>query len=488
MEDDIQAFKKKMAASKKKPRGQTSKDTKPLVQFTVYVRVFTDEVFPLKNISTDMKVSDLKKYMEFATGIPKHMQRVSYLDEGDLLDHTDIRSNDIVSGATLQLNVWSMWKELIEAAACNDVEWVFKLGVTQLTDYHTPHSTYMTKKARKAWFDERAFLALYIAAHRGHENLCKKLISSGVDLDACTRLGRTPLHVAASQGRGNIVDLLLERGANIDAEDEDGQTALAIAAKFGHKSCERHLFLFRWQQRAKRTKPSAEAPRMAHQYHDSAFPVWLAGNKCQLYLTNILPPGEYEGTSLGSPPKKHPLIGRDERLIMSAPGHHETYDYTDELFGDENTGKLPMIKEERLRRSKSVGSSLRGGSRGGRAVSYDEWLSNKKDKEQTILNIKKREDERRQLEEDDRKLLEAEKSQSYDMWLAQKDVEKPAGPRKLVQPIENSPAPVQKKGYLRSYLESLKQRRRGNGYEEWLIQKEIEILDKAMEGKPLITC
>jgi len=42
---------------------------------------------------------------------------------------------------------------------------------------------------------------------------------------------------------------------------------------------------------------------MAHQYFDSAFPVWLKGDQCQLYFTNILPPGEFEGSRLSSPMK-----------------------------------------------------------------------------------------------------------------------------------------------------------------------------------------
>jgi len=79
---------------------------------------------------------------------------------------------------------------------------------------------------------------------------------------------------------------------------------LSIAAKFGHKSCERHLFLFRWQERAKRIQKSDDPDRMAHQYFDSAFPVWMKGGQCQLYFTNILPPGEYEGTGLCSPLKR----------------------------------------------------------------------------------------------------------------------------------------------------------------------------------------
>ena len=93
-------------------------------------------------------------------------------------------------------------------------------------------------------------------------------------------------------------------GADIDAEDEDGETALSIAAKFNHKSCERHLFLFRWQERAKRTRPSTQPDRMAHQFFDSAFPVWMNGPQSQLYFTNILPPGVFEGTRLDSPKKK----------------------------------------------------------------------------------------------------------------------------------------------------------------------------------------
>ena len=43
---------------------------------------------------------------------------------GELLDQTDIKSNDIVAGATLNMNVWPMWKDLIEACSTNDIDWV----------------------------------------------------------------------------------------------------------------------------------------------------------------------------------------------------------------------------------------------------------------------------------------------------------------------------------------------------------------------------
>ena len=59
----------------------TTKDGGKAV-FNIFVKLFTGEKFPLKNISSDMKIRDLKMYMEFATGVPFHMQRISYLDDG----------------------------------------------------------------------------------------------------------------------------------------------------------------------------------------------------------------------------------------------------------------------------------------------------------------------------------------------------------------------------------------------------------------------
>ncbi|KAJ8302991.1 hypothetical protein KUTeg_019387 [Tegillarca granosa] len=377
--------------SRIKSRGNTGGREKN--HFTIHVKLFTNEKFPLKNIVGDMKISELKKYMEFATGIPIHMQRVSYLDEGELLNHTDVRSNDIVPGATLHLRVWPMWKEIIEAAASNDADWVFSLGVTYPTDYKTPHSDYMTKRARKAWIEERAFLALYIAAHRGYQGLVKKLIDAGADVNASTPFGRTALHVAAAQGRGNIVDALLERGADIDAEDEEGESALSIAAKFNHKSCERHLFLFRWQERAKRTNPSEEPDRMAHQFFDSAFPVWLKGGQCQMYYTNILPPGEFGGSRFNSPKRRpHTTAVTKERLHSDGADQFEDdemdYDYTE----DGVNVRLPAIREERRKARTATGRK--------RAFSYDQWLARKQSIEQRAIDIKKAAEERKRLEEE----------------------------------------------------------------------------------------
>ena len=61
----------------------------------------------------------------------------SLLAAGDLLDHTDVRHNDIVAGGLLQMNVWNVWKTLVEAAATNDVDYVSTEVLQQsLLDFH----------------------------------------------------------------------------------------------------------------------------------------------------------------------------------------------------------------------------------------------------------------------------------------------------------------------------------------------------------------
>lgn len=92
-----------------------------------------------------------------------------------------------------------------------------------------------------------------------------------------------------------------------------------------------------------------------------------------------------------------------------------------------------------------------------------------------------------------RKQQEAEKSESYETWLANKETEKE---RKVVttvtqpqpqvitrqpepEPVEKMPDSVKQEGYLRSYLRSLDERKRGNTYfcyESWLDEKEETVL------------
>ena len=85
-----------------------------------------------------------------------------------------------------------------------------------------------------------------------------------------------------------------------------------------------------------------------------------------------------------------------------------------------------------------------------------------------------------------RKRAEIEKSQSYETWLAQREVEKRERrvdihrPQEDVRRIEKGP------GAFRMYLRSLGRTRDGETYEDWLDQKEEELgLNKTFASKPI---
>ena len=96
--------------------------------------------------------------------------------------------------------------------------------------------------------------------------------------------------------------MLLHNGATIEDPDNSGHTPLVLAALWGHKTCERQIFLFQWQQRAAKHKPRTDnGELMAHQMYDSHLKTWLKGEHAQMYHTQILPPGEFSGTGINAP-------------------------------------------------------------------------------------------------------------------------------------------------------------------------------------------
>ena len=60
------------------------------------------------------------------------------------------------------------------------------------------------------------------------------LLDHGVDINARTKYGSTPLHIASTFGPPEVVSVLLERGADVNVEDERGKTALQVAEERQH--------------------------------------------------------------------------------------------------------------------------------------------------------------------------------------------------------------------------------------------------------------
>ena len=74
---------------------------------------------------------------------------------------------------------------------------------------------------------------LHRAAHAGDLAAVERLLSSGADPDAVTRLGVTPLALAAGGGRAAVVGALLAAGATARRASPHGETPLMAAARSG---------------------------------------------------------------------------------------------------------------------------------------------------------------------------------------------------------------------------------------------------------------
>ena len=81
---------------------------------------------------------------------------------------------------------------------------------------------------------------LHGAAEGGHGEIVELLIAAGADLHARTVPmlgggGWTPLHSAARQGHREIVELLIANGSDVNSKDSTGKSSLHDAALEGHK-------------------------------------------------------------------------------------------------------------------------------------------------------------------------------------------------------------------------------------------------------------
>uniref|UniRef100_A0A1I8I1S6 ANK_REP_REGION domain-containing protein n=1 Tax=Macrostomum lignano TaxID=282301 RepID=A0A1I8I1S6_9PLAT len=310
---------------------------------------------------------------------------------------------------------------------------LFSLGVTKDSKFQTPTSEYMLPKQRLEWLRQRAGVALFIACHRSHYEMASQLLSSGANVNATTALGRSPLHVAAAKNNGDIINLLLESGADVDLEDKNGQNPLAVAAEFGHKGCERRLFMFRWQQRAKSAKPQFLNPTLKEfQRSDSAYPKWRVGESLQVYLQKVQPPEEFIGTALHAPRRNW----------------HRRSSATPEELLTQRTAS-------------------------GRAISYEQWQQKKRNERRKVI-----EDERQAREQEEAK----RKRQELDQQLAQLTRQAYAqhdgsagGPGgHALPPIaghDGQQADPQHPGQQQQRRSAFRQRRldpRLNAYEQWL--------------------
>lgn len=273
--------------------------------FHIFIFIpLTKERFKIEDIQLNTKVIEIKKRLELLTGIPMSLQRLFYLDREDLSDYSDLRSNDVVLSAILNLHIWSKWEKIVFNSFIGNQDGV--LSLKEPTRNLLPDLNQSENQLN---------IALFVAANKGRKELVESIIKEGANINWTTNLGRTALHAGAAQGRLRCIDLLLENGADADITDFLGKTPAMIANEYGHRKSEKQLFLFQWQKRADGLTPERKNPGlMMHQQFDSAYCTWLKGRTQQIYLCKTLPAGEYVGTSLSAPKQKFNAEGRQDKI------------------------------------------------------------------------------------------------------------------------------------------------------------------------------
>lgn len=78
-------------------------------------------------------------------------------------------------------------------------------------------------------------LAVHLAAAIGHENIVKKLLAAGADVNGKDSEGATPMHYAANCGQMNVVQFLLDNGADVKVMNGNLVTCLHFAVKGGNQ-------------------------------------------------------------------------------------------------------------------------------------------------------------------------------------------------------------------------------------------------------------
>ncbi|KAI6652297.1 Ankyrin repeat domain-containing protein 60-like [Oopsacas minuta] len=213
-------------------------------------------------------------------GIPTELYRLNYLDKADLLNHCTVAQHEIVPRARVMLQPWKMWEYVLID--------VFQGTISDIEDYN------ITNSDERSIF--RAFMALFMAAHRGHSRLLEKIIRlTHVDINAHTRANWTALHAAARSNQWRCLCILIDKGADIILMDSQGKTALDLTRIYGAKKCEQSLNFCswnlqkynqvdRWQKDYSPYKARDLSCRLAHQTMDSTNPAWMKGKLQRRYL------------------------------------------------------------------------------------------------------------------------------------------------------------------------------------------------------------
>ncbi|KAJ8374341.1 hypothetical protein SKAU_G00049210 [Synaphobranchus kaupii] len=190
-------------------------------------------------------VSRLKSLVSRQTGLPVGAFRLTTLSGLELYDCNQLDEYAVEVGATLRLDTWDGWTELLRGCS--------------LGHRHTVQR-YLSEEEPVMRFQQR--VALYVAAFFGHLDLASWLLRRGVRAEEPVGVhpyrtwcrdtdhpetAKCPVHAAAEAGQLHILKFFVGSSVlNLVCPDPAGFTPLRIVLRYGHQECVRYLVIKLW--------------------------------------------------------------------------------------------------------------------------------------------------------------------------------------------------------------------------------------------------
>ncbi|XP_035271940.1 protein ANKUB1-like [Anguilla anguilla] len=189
--------------------------------------------------------SALRSLVSRRSGLPVGAFRLSTPGGLELYDCTRLDEYGVEVGATLRLDTWDGWTELLRGA---------------LLGHKRTVQRYLSEEEPVMRFQQR--VALYVAAFFGHLDLASWLLRKGVRAEEPVGVhphrmwcrdtdhpetGKCPVHAAVEAGQLHILKSFVGSSVlNLSCRDPAGLTPLRMALRGGRRDCVRYLVAKLW--------------------------------------------------------------------------------------------------------------------------------------------------------------------------------------------------------------------------------------------------
>nr|KAG5685377.1 hypothetical protein BaRGS_030701 [Batillaria attramentaria] len=211
------------------------------MSFTLFVILPSEDVCSLRNLHSGTTVRVVRKKLELAAGLPAQTYRLT-CPQGQLLyeDHVLRLDANVWDGFIMRAHLLDSWQELYDHIVANEIDDVIQHGAVHMRKGAVVIEGEDEGKV-KDLVTERGVVALFVSSFLGMLDMCKALLSVGVNPNGKTPFGRTPLFAALSRDNDHVMELLLSHRAALELRDVDGVTAVDVGRRLVAKQCMRKI-------------------------------------------------------------------------------------------------------------------------------------------------------------------------------------------------------------------------------------------------------